>query len=251
MFRIRDLRFAYSKRDVVRIESMDMPDRGLFAIVGPNGAGKSTLIKIIAGILKNYRGSIMIDSRELADYSAAQMADMRSYVPQNTAVHFGFTVQQFIEFGQYRRMGLFSAMPASLKNKLADTLKQLELDELRHKSVSEISGGELQKTHIARALFQDSNIMLLDEPVSSIDIHHKYEIMKFLRTLSQDKLILYVTHDIVTALNYSDRIIALKEGALIDIKKPPDMDETVKALYGNAFTIEEIRNNYVIIEGED
>ncbi|MDY6787906.1 MAG: ABC transporter ATP-binding protein [candidate division WOR-3 bacterium] len=250
MFRIRDLRFAYAKRDVVQIETLDIPRRGLFAIVGPNGAGKSTLIKIIAGILKNYRGSIVIDSRELSDYSAAQMADMRSYVPQDTAVHFGFTVEQFIEFGQYRRMGLFTTMSASLNDRLIGTVKQLELDGLRHKSISEISGGELQKTHIARALFQDSGIMLLDEPVSSIDIHHKYEIMKFLRKLSKDKLILYVTHDIVTALNFSDRIIALKEGALIDIKRPSDMDDTVKALYGNTFTIEEIRDNYVIIEGD-
>lgn len=250
MFRIRNLRFAYAKSDVVQIETLDIPARGLFAIVGPNGAGKSTLIKIIAGILKEYRGSIVVDSRELSDYSAAQMADMRSYVPQETAVHFGFTVQQFIEFGQFRSMGLFSSMPLSLKDRLTGIARQLELDKLIHKSVSEISGGELQKTHIARSLFQDSSIMLLDEPVSSIDIHHKYEIMKFLRTLSQDKLILYVTHDIVTALNYSDSIIALKEGSLIGVKKPFEMNETVRALYGNTFTIEEIRNNYVIIEGD-
>ncbi len=249
MIHLKDIEFSYSDKTVLNIDELQFPATGLISIIGKNGAGKSTLLKLMAGIHRT-KGSIMYGKRHLNSLSPVILASLRSYVPQNTEVHFPFTVRQFIAFGMYRNMNLLSGISIREESMIDEITAFLEIDSIAEKSINEISGGELQKSHIARALFQDTPVMLLDEPVSNIDIHYKFTIMKKLRTLSENHLIVYVTHDVNNALNNSDRILSIKNGKPVFFQQSSYCAQHLDLVYDKGFIVEKIGESYFIIDEE-
>lgn len=251
MISVQYVAFSYDRFNSVRIDELEFPGHGLISVIGPNGAGKTTMLKLIAGIIPYREGSIKYKSEELAGIDSKDLALMRSYVPQNTEVHFAFTVRQFISFGMYRNMNILSQLDSELENRLQQNAAFLEIEHVLDKQITEISGGELQKAHIARALFQDTEIILLDEPVSNIDIHYRFMIMRKLRELSENHLIIYVTHDVNNALNNAHSIIGMRSG---QVQFTEDAHYTVRhmeALYGKRFAIEQVKGKYIIIDEEN
>ncbi len=252
MIKINNLKFAYEKVNVIDIDSLNFPENGIISLIGPNGAGKSTLMKLIGKIIpiKN-NAKIEINGMNIKSYSSAVLSSLRSYVPQDTTVQYRFTVRQFISFGMYREMSLFSDLSHKRKVECESIINFLELREVANKYISGISGGELQKAHIARALFQNTPIMMLDEPISNIDIHYRFAIMRKLTELSKSKLIIYITHDVNNALNNSDRILALKSGKIVFFESPEFTAENLNLIYGKNFDIVKTKGKYVILDEED
>ncbi len=247
MIKIENLHFTYQDKFTLHIDNLQLNTTGLYSLIGANGAGKTTLLKILAGLLTYNTGSIEINNKELKYIDSITLSSLRSYIPQNLYINFPFDIEQFIGFGLYRNMNILSHLNNEDKKRMNGIIEILNLQSIRKKKIKEISGGELQKVHIARALFQNTNILLLDEPVSNIDIHYKFKIFELLKEFSKNKLILYITHDINIALNYSEKIISLKNGNLIGVLSQEETIKHFSKIYEGDFEIEKVKNKFILI----
>ncbi|MCD6558898.1 MAG: ABC transporter ATP-binding protein [Palaeococcus sp.] len=194
--------FSYGEKKVLENVSFSAKKGELLSIIGPNGAGKSTLLKCMVGILKP-KGRIEFDSINLMDLKPKDRAKFITYVPQSSVSEFAFTIQEFVEMGAYTTRG-----------DVERALRKVNLWNRRRELVTNLSGGEYQLALIARALAQGSEIILLDEPTSNLDINHSLKIMEILSELKGEKLIIAVMHDLNLALRYSDRLILLSKGRI-------------------------------------
>ncbi|AFK22287.1 ABC transporter ATP-binding protein [Pyrococcus sp. ST04] len=198
-----NISFAYGTRKVLDNVKFTTEKGKILAIVGPNGSGKSTLLKCIAGILRP-SGSIRYDNVELTTLKPRDRAKIVSYVPQSSFPEFAFTVEEFVELGTYATGG-----------DVNKALKSVGLLDKKNEPITNLSGGEYQLALIARALAQGSDVMLLDEPTSHLDINHAKEVIKILTSLKDEKIIVAVLHDLNIAINYADEILVLKFGKVI------------------------------------
>lgn len=248
---LKAVKFAYNS-EMRAIDGADavFSMNGVYAVIGRNGSGKSTLLKLMAGLLKPQSGEVSYDGSDAASLGPRRLALLRSYVPQNLFVRSDFTVWQFISFGLFRNMGYFAGLSSEESVKVEEMMKIFEIDNLKERRIWEISGGELQKAHVARALIQDTPAILMDEPVSSIDLDYKFRIMKALKKISEKKTVILVMHDIETALNYADRIVALKSGRVENDGSPDETAAALNRIYDRKFVIERVRDKYVILDEE-
>jgi|Deesub1362B_J571_1020462.scaffolds.fasta_scaffold00007_312 iron complex transport system ATP-binding protein len=197
-----NLRFSYGEREVLKNVSFFAQKRELLAIIGPNGAGKSTLLKCMVGILKG-KGYVRYNGLDLTKLPAKERAKYITYVPQNSLPEFAFTIEEFVELGTYATGG-----------DVKKALKLVGMWERRREFITNLSGGEYQLVLIARALAQGSEIILLDEPTSHLDVNHALQIMELLTRLKDEKIIVAVMHDLNLALQYSDKLMLLHNGSI-------------------------------------
>nr|WP_309693908.1 ABC transporter ATP-binding protein [Armatimonas sp.] len=182
--------------------SVAIPNGKLTGIIGPNGAGKTTLLRCLAGELHPQQGTVTLgDNRDLSTWRARERAQRIAYLPQNTVFAFAFTTQELV--------GLHAASPSSLQ----EALDTLELTALATRSLLSLSGGERQRVAIARALAQQTQFLLLDEPLTHLDLHYQNRLLAFLkqRTLNGATIIV-VLHDLRQAKHWCDHLIVLTEG---------------------------------------
>ncbi|MFA4662056.1 ABC transporter ATP-binding protein [Pyrococcus kukulkanii] len=210
-----DISFSYGSKRVLDGISFEAEKGKLLAIIGPNGSGKSTLLKCIAGILKP-EGKIIYDGIDLIHLRPKERARIVSYVPQSSFPEFAFTVEEFVELGTYASGG-----------DVEKALESVGLIEKREEFITNLSGGEYQLALIARALAQGSDVMLLDEPTSHLDINHAKEVVDLLLRLKDEKVIIAVLHDLNIALNYADEILVLKHGRIVWRGSPDKVSEKV------------------------
>lgn len=192
--------FSYGRREVLKDVEFSTQKERLLAVIGPNGAGKSTLLKCMVGIL-NPRGYVKLDKVNLLELKPKDRAKFITYVPQSSVPEFAFTIEEFVEMGAYATRG-----------DIRDALERVGMWERRKEFVTNLSGGEYQLVLIARALAQGSEVILLDEPTSHLDINHALLIMDLLEELKREKIVIAVMHDLNLALQYSDELILLNEG---------------------------------------
>ncbi|MFA4646741.1 ABC transporter ATP-binding protein [Pyrococcus kukulkanii] len=195
--------FSYGRRKILDDVKFNAKKGELLAIIGPNGSGKSTLLKCIAGILKP-EGEIKYGNIDLISLRPKERAKIVSYVPQSSFPEFAFTVGEFVELGTYASGG-----------DVEEALRSVGLLEKKNELITNLSGGEYQLALIARALAQGSDVMLLDEPTSHLDINHAKEVIDLLLKLKEGKIIVAVLHDLNIALNYADKILVLKYGRVL------------------------------------
>lgn len=213
MIEIRDLRFSYGEKYVLRGINLEIREGRLVFLLGPNGAGKSTLLKCLAGILP-YEGSIKLYGRELREMSRHELSKLVGYIPQMTEVAY-LTVFDVVLTG---RRPHFDWGPS--KNDLEvvwEVLESLGIDHLAFRSLNELSGGELQLAMIARALAQEPKIMLLDEPTSNLDLKNQILVLRKVREIIESgmaSMAIISTHDVNLAASYADEIVLLKEGSV-------------------------------------
>ena len=228
---VHNLEFNYNGTPVLKNVTSYIEKGDFVALVGPNGSGKSTLIKCLNGILKAKRGSIMIEDRKIDSILASELAKQMAYVPQNEYKKPVFTVFDMVLLG---RKPYFNWKPG--KNDIDVThqiLKTLHLESIAMKEVNKLSGGQQQTVIIARALAQEPEILLLDEPTANLDIKHQIEVLELLKSLSQKGMTIIVAlHDINMAIRYTNKLMMLKEGKIfasggMDIIT----DENIEALY--------------------
>ncbi len=231
---IRDLSFSYGSTQILKDISMELGSSDVLGIVGPNGAGKSTLIRCIDRILVPQRGTILLDGQEMKQMNSMEIAKKIGYVPQSISNTFPATVFDTVLMGRRPHLGWRSS-DADIDTVL-EVLTMLKIKYLAMRDFSEISGGQQQKVLIARALAQDAEILLLDEPTSNLDIRHQLEVMEILTKLVKKKglSVMMAIHDLNLASRYSDRIIMLNGGSIRDTGDPVSVltAENIESVYG-------------------
>ena len=231
---IKDLVFSYGSTRILDRITMELGSSEVLGIVGPNGAGKSTLIRCIDQILVPEHGTVLLDGQDMKTMSRMEIAKRIGYVPQSVSTVFPATVFDTVLMGRRPHLGWRSSEEDI--DMVLEVLTMLKIKSLAMRDFNEISGGQQQKVLIARALAQDSGIILLDEPTSNLDIKHQLEVMEIMRELVRKKEIsvMMAIHDLNLAARYSDRIIMLNGGSIRDAGDPGSVltAENIQSVYG-------------------
>ena len=225
--------FGYSSSTILKDVSFEIGPSRLVTIVGPNGSGKSTLIKCIDRILAPEKGSILIDRKEVTKMDRMEIARNLAYVPQSSARTFSSNVFDTVLMGRRPHIGWLSS--SDDEERVWEVLRLLGIEELAMSGFGELSGGQQQKVLIARALVQDTKVMLLDEPTSNLDIWHQLDVMNIVRDLVKKRRMtaLMALHDLNLASKYSDGIIMMKKGRIMAVGDPASVltPENIEAIY--------------------
>ncbi len=213
----RDIRFSYDGMEVIKGVNLSI-DRGtIVGLLGANGVGKSTLLKVLSGILTITQGKILYKSKDLKYFPKREISKSIAYVPQSPTFGFPFTVSEIIKMGRAPYLGRFE-FESERDNEIAlQVMKTVGITDLQDRLVTEISGGEKQLASFARALAQEPELMVLDEPATFLDVRHKTEILRLLLRLKNESniSIIAATHDVFSGLFYFDRLIILKDGEIL------------------------------------
>ncbi|OYD14810.1 hypothetical protein CH333_07160 [candidate division WOR-3 bacterium JGI_Cruoil_03_44_89] len=231
MLDIINITVGYRRLPVLRELSLRIRENEFLGIIGPNGGGKSTLLRTICGILQPWNGKILLCGKDLASLAKKEIARKIGYVPQASSFAFPFSCEEVVLMGRYAHDGNRKRdyEVAKWAMGLTDTLA------LKERKINELSGGELQRVIIARALAQEPKILLLDEPTVHLDINHRVEIFKLLRELKSHGItIITVLHDLNLASEYSERVVVIKDGRILYDGLPLDIidKEIIKRIYG-------------------
>lgn len=210
---LNNIDFSYNGTPVLEDITVSIEKGELIALVGPNGSGKSTLIKCMNGILKPQSGTVLLDNHSVHTMAAVERAKKMAYVPQSGYKIPGAKVFDVVLTG---RKPFISWKPSKKDVEItARILKTLHIEHIAMRDVDKLSGGQQQIVSIARALAQEPEILLLDEPVSNLDIRHQIEVMELLHKLSEQGIIIIIAiHDINMAVRYASKYIMLKNGEI-------------------------------------
>jgi iron complex transport system ATP-binding protein len=214
---IQNLHFGYDNRVIFNDLSVSFPQGGFCSILGPNGSGKTTLLKCVAGLLKPDSGTIQLNGKPMSEYKMTEMARTLAYVPQYQDIVFDISVFDYVMLGRNPYQTPWEMQRPEDKEVVEDMLQRCKVWKYRDNLLQALSGGERQRVMIARAMAQQTGIMLLDEPLSNIDVTHKFEIMDILQQLNEEQeiSILIILHDLPIAKSYSKQILLLKEGQML------------------------------------
>lgn len=213
MIELEHIQVSYGKREILRdIDATVAPGR-ITAVMGPNGCGKTTLLRCIGGLLEPTAGSIKIDGQEVGSYTARALAQKVAFVRQQAQTDFEFSAFETVLMGRNPYQHHLQNESQKDWDIVEQCMKQTNTWHLRLSKPAEMSGGEMQRVMIARALAQQTPVLLMDEPVSNLDIAHQLEIMRLLRTT--DKTVVIVIHDLNLALQFCDDLLLILNGALL------------------------------------
>jgi len=186
------------------------------AVIGPNGAGKSTLLSVLAGLLKPDDGSVMLDAHALASRPAAELARRRAYLPQNPRVEWPLPVKRLVALGLTPHLPAVGPLPEQLVPAIARALEACDLVTQRDQPATTLSGGELTRAMLARAIVGDPKMLIVDEPITGLDPMHAMTAMRLLSDeAKRGKLVVASLHDLTLAARHATRILALVDGRLI------------------------------------
>ena len=228
MLGVKDLYAGYNGNDVIFGINFSVQSGESLCILGPNGCGKSTLLKSIARII-DYRGSVLINSGDIKKVSRKELAKKIALLSQSTQVFFPYTVYETVSMGRYAYSnGLFKNLSAEDKNIIDDTLKNLDIWDIKDQMIDELSGGTLQRVFLARTLVQTPDLILLDEPANHLDLKHQIELLKLLKTWVKDnnKMLIGVFHDLNLARQFGDTALIMNNGTISANGK---IDEVLKS----------------------
>lgn len=215
MISIKGLSKSFGKKPVVENVTLQIQPKAITSFIGPNGAGKSTLLSMVSRLLDSDTGEVFLDQTDVRKMKSNEFAKRVAILKQANHLNIRLTVRELVAFGRYPySKGRLNAED----NKIIDqSLEYMNLTEMQDKFLDELSGGQKQRAFISMVIAQDTEYILLDEPLNNLDMKHSVQIMKILRQLVDDlgKTVVVVLHDINFASVYSDRIVALKDGRLV------------------------------------
>lgn len=249
MVDIKNLFKSYNQKTVVDDVSVSIEKGTITSFIGPNGAGKSTVLSMVSRLIAKDDGEITIDGKDIMKTKDNELAKKISILKQSNNVNLKLTVRELIAFGR------FPYSQGKLNDedweKVNEAIDYMELRDIQNKYLDELSGGQRQRAHIAMVLAQDTEYILLDEPLNNLDMRHSRQIMMTLRRLVDElgKTIVIVIHDINFASCYSDQIVALKDGKIVKQGRTCDViDQCVlKDIYDMDIEIQNIDNKRICV----
>lgn len=212
------LSFSYDKNSQLLGINITCYRGEFIGLIGANGAGKSTLLKLLLGLLPAKQGKIDINGHDLKHLKRREIAKQIAFVPQSIDLPFAFSVEEIVMMGRNPYLGPFQLASNKDKEIVAQALQTTDIKHLQHRKVNQLSGGEKQRVIIARALAQQCECLLLDEPIASLDICHQLETLNLIRSLTQHgKLAITAIHDLNLAAAYCSRLILIDKNQKGDI----------------------------------
>lgn len=235
------LTLSYDGTPVVRELSVDVPAGQVSVIVGANACGKSTLLRGMARLLSPVSGSVFLDGKSIHSMPTRSVATMLGLLPQSPVAPEGIKVSDLVGRGRYPHQGWFRTWTKEDDQAVSDALQATDTLEIASRPVDELSGGQRQRVWIAMALAQETDLLLLDEPTTFLDVSHQVEVLDVLTDLNRRSgtTIVIVLHDLNLAARYADHLIAMKEGTIMSEGRPSAVvtEETVEAVFGMASRI--------------
>jgi iron complex transport system ATP-binding protein len=202
-------------RAIVDGVSFEIEGGAFVALVGPNGAGKSTLLQMLAGLLKPDEGSVALDGTPLARLDRRELARRRAYLPQNPRAEWPIATERLVALGLTPHLPAFGALPGGWEPRLTDAIEACDLTAQRLQPATTLSGGELARAMLARALIGDPQVLIADEPISGLDPRHALDTMTRLKALAgEGRLVIAALHDMTLAARFSTHLMALNAGKL-------------------------------------
>ena len=236
------IRKFYGENAVVDDVSISLPRGGITSIIGPNGAGKSTRLSIISRLLGMDAGSVVIDNLDISTTPSDVLARRLSILRQDNHMTARLTVHDLVSFGRYPYTK--GRLTIEDKDHIDRSLDYLNLTELSHRFLDELSGGQRQRAFVAMVLCQDTDYVLLDEPLNNLDMKHAMGMMKLMQKAARElgKTVVLVLHDINFASWYSDHIVAMRDGKIVRQGSTEDIinPEALKAIYDMDINVHEI-----------
>ncbi|WP_205696743.1 ABC transporter ATP-binding protein [Conexibacter sp. SYSU D00693] len=227
--RAERLTVAYEDRDVVHDLDLEIPRGQVTAIVGANGCGKSTLLKALARLLKPKRGTVLLDGRAISEQPTKDVAKRLGILPQSPVAPDGLQVEDLVARGRHPHQTLLRQWSPADEAAVRHALEATAMADLRDRAVDELSGGQRQRAWIAMTLAQETEVLLLDEPTTFLDLAHQIDVLDLLHDLvaRHGRTVVMVLHDLNQACRYADHLVALREGRVHVAGAPRDVvDET-------------------------
>ncbi len=240
-FSLQGISFTVTGRTILRPLDLDVVAGKTIGLIGHNGSGKSTLVRLLARQIRPSTGRILFDGRLLETWSNREFARQLAYLPQQTPVPAGTSVRELVKFGRYPWHGPLGTFGRLDEEKVGEALELTRMTTFADRSVETLSGGEQQRAWIAALVAQDTKCLLLDEPISALDIAHQIAVLDLVHQLTRARglSVVMVLHDVNMASRYCDEIIALRDGSLIARGSPREImtPDHLKRIYGVDFNI--------------
>ncbi|MMZ48729.1 Iron(3+)-hydroxamate import ATP-binding protein FhuC [compost metagenome] len=249
MVEVKNVTKRYGNKNVVEQVSVTIPKGTITSFIGPNGAGKSTLLSMISRLTDSDEGEILIDGQAVSLTKSEELARKISILKQTNDVNIRLTVKELVSFGRFPYSK--GRLNSEDRKMVEQSMAYMGLEDMKDKHIDLLSGGQRQRAFIAMILAQDTEYILLDEPLNNLDMKHSVQIMKTLRNLVDDlgKTILVVLHDINFASCYSDYIVGMKDGRLLKQGTADEMidSQVLKDLYDMDIPIQQIGDHKICV----
>ncbi|CAM4097441.1 iron ABC transporter ATP-binding protein [Lederbergia lenta] len=244
MIQVRSLTKLYGKKRVVEDVTVDIQRGQITSFIGPNGAGKSTLLSMVSRLLAADTGEVLVDQTDVRGMKSNEFSKKVSILKQSNYMNVRLTIRELVAFGRFP----YSKGRLTAKDEVMvdQAIEYMALDDMEDAYLDELSGGQRQRAFIAMVIAQDTDYILLDEPLNNLDMKHSVQIMKILRRLVDDlgKTVVIVLHDINFASVYSDRIVALKNGKVVKDGPTEEIiqSDSLKEIYDMDIPIKQLSN---------
>ena len=236
------VRYAGTSHAALDGVSMVVPRGGFYAVLGPNGSGKSTLLRALMGTVAFAGGDARVSGRSVSEWNRRALARQVGVVPQAESVAFPLTVRDLVAMGRYPHLGPLQPETPDDREAIQRAMERCDVWELGHRFISTLSGGELQRTRVARALAQEPKALVLDEPTASLDIRHEMEILELLRSSADGGMTIFlITHNLDLAARFADRVLLLDRGRVAAEGEPREVlrEGTLQQVYQWPVTVDD------------
>ncbi|MER7819796.1 ABC transporter ATP-binding protein [Streptomyces sp. NPDC096153] len=237
----RELTLAYEDRTVVRALDLAVPDGRVTVIVGPNACGKSTTLRALGRLLRPKGGAVLLDGTELARIPTKRIARRIGLLPQSPVAPEAIIVADLVSRGRQPHQAWWKQWSDEDERAVTEAMERTDVTALADRPVDELSGGQRQRVWIAMALAQDTDLLLLDEPTTFLDIAHQVEVLDLVRRLNHERsrTVVAVLHDLNQAARYADHLVAMKDGRIVAEGHPTDIvtAELVEEVFGLASVV--------------